>query len=165
MATTDHGGPAPAPGPDLDLYRLLGVTRGASREEIALAWRRRARVEHPDSHPGDTAAPDRFRALAEAWRILGDPTRRAAYDRVLRDDRPAAGIPAPGTRVPVHYPGGRGAGPRARAARPPLRAGPVRIDGPHPAPTASSAEEADITLAVLAGLAWRYLARDRGRPW
>ena len=60
MAAADPGGPGP------DLYRLLGVPRDASREEIAQAWRRRARAAHPDSHPGDTAAPGRFRALAEA---------------------------------------------------------------------------------------------------
>ena len=60
MAAADHGGPGP------DLYQLLGVPREASREEIAQAWRRRARAEHPDSRPGDADAPGRFRALAEA---------------------------------------------------------------------------------------------------
>ena len=77
MAAADQGGPGP------DLYQLLGVSRGASREEIALAWRRRARDEHPDARPADAAAPGRFRALAEAWQVLGDPARRAAYDRAL----------------------------------------------------------------------------------
>ena len=47
MTAADHGGPGP------DLYQLLGVARGASREEIAQAWRRRARAEHPDRRPGD----------------------------------------------------------------------------------------------------------------
>jgi curved DNA-binding protein CbpA len=151
-------------GPDPDLYRLLGVARGASREEIALAWRRRARAEHPDSHPGDAAAAGRFRALAEAYQVLSDPGRRAAYDRALGHGQPAPGIPAPGTRVPVRYPGRPpGASPRARAAGPPLRAGPVRVDGPHPAPAAPGADEPDIRLAVLADLALRYLARER--PW
>jgi curved DNA-binding protein CbpA len=153
-------------GPDLDLYRLLGVARGASRQEIALAWRRRARAEHPDSHPGDAAAAGRFRALAEAWRVLGDPARRAAYDRVLREGQPAPGMRAPGIRVPVRYLARPpGAGPRARAAGPPLRAGPVRVEGPHPAPApaAPGADELDIRLAVLADLALRYLARER--PW
>ena len=60
MAAAAPGGPGP------DLYQLLGVPRGASREEIAQAWRRRARAEHPDSRPGDIAATDRFRALAGA---------------------------------------------------------------------------------------------------
>ncbi len=81
MAAADHGGPGP------DLYQLLGVPREASREEIALAWRRRARAEHPDARPADAAAPGRFRALAEAWQVLGDPGRRASYDRALARDR------------------------------------------------------------------------------
>ncbi len=155
----DHGGPGP------DLYQLLGVARGASREEIALAWRRRARAEHPDSHPGDAAAAARFRTLAEAYQVLSDPGRRAAYDRALGHGQPAPGIPARGTRVPVRYPGRPpGAGPRARARTgPPLRAGPVRVDGPHSAPAAPGADEPDIRLAVLADLALRYLARER--PW
>ena len=159
MAPADHGGREP------DLYQLLGVPVGASHEEIAQAWRRRARAEHPDSHPGDAAAPGRFRALAEAYRVLGDPARRAVYDRALEDARPAPAIPA-GTRVPVRYAGGpRRAGPRARAAGPPLRAGPVWVDRPHSPDTAADWDEHDIRLAVLAELALRYLARDRGRSW
>ena len=74
MTAADPGGPG------LDLYQLLGVPREASRDNIAQAWRRRARAEHPDSRPGDAAAPGRFRALATAWHVLGDPARRAAYD-------------------------------------------------------------------------------------
>jgi molecular chaperone DnaJ len=77
MAAADPGGPGP------DLYQLLGVPREASREDIAQAWRRQARAEHPDSRPGDAAAPGRFRALAGAWHVLGDPGRRAAYDQAL----------------------------------------------------------------------------------
>src|ERR1700730_9143353 len=77
MAAADHGGPR------LDLYRWLGVPPDASRDEIAQAWRRRARDEHPDSRPGDADAPGRFRALAEAWQGLGDPGRRGAHGRAL----------------------------------------------------------------------------------
>jgi curved DNA-binding protein CbpA len=150
MAAADHGEPGP------DLYRLLGVPRGASRQEIALAWRRRARAEHPDSRPADAAAPGRFRALAEAYQVLGDPARRAAYDRTLTRDQPAAPIPAPG-------PGG--VTPLVRAAGPPLRAGPVRVEAPRPAPPAGGREEEEARLAVLAELALRYLARDWDRPW
>jgi curved DNA-binding protein CbpA len=152
----DHGGPVP------DLYQLLGVPRGASREEIAQAWRRRARAEHPDSRPADAAAPGRFRALAEARQVLSDPARRAAYDRALADGRPAPGTPAPrtpapGTPVPVRYPAG------PRGAEPPLRAGPVRVEGPHLVPAAGGRDEPDIRMAVLAELALRYLAGEW--PW
>ena len=71
-------------GRDPDLYQLLGVDRGASGGEITRAWRRRAAAEHPDRRPRDAAAPARFRALTEAYQVLGDPARRAAYDRSLR---------------------------------------------------------------------------------
>ena len=157
MAAADHGGPDP------DLYQLLGVPRDASREEIAQAWRRRARDEHPDARPADAGAPDRFRALAAAWQVLGDPARRAAYDRALaRAGQPAAPITvrrAPGPGV------ARGTTPPVRVAGPPLRAGPVRVEGgPGPAPRADSGDE-DARLAVLAALALRYLARDQDRPW
>jgi DnaJ-class molecular chaperone len=77
MAAAGNGGPDP------DLYQLLEVPREAPQQEIAQAWRRRARAEHPDTQPRDAAAPDRFRVLAEAYQVLSDPARRAAYDRTL----------------------------------------------------------------------------------
>jgi curved DNA-binding protein CbpA len=154
MAAADHAGP------DGDLYQLLGVPRDASRQEIALAWRRRARAEHPDARPADADAPGRFRALAGAWQVLSDPARRAAYDRALARERP------PAARIPVRRPAGPGrVTPPARVPGPPLRAGPVRVEGPRLAPPAGGRDEQDIRLAVLAGLALRYLARDRDRPW
>ncbi|HEX3312536.1 MAG TPA: J domain-containing protein [Streptosporangiaceae bacterium] len=157
MATADHGGPGP------DLYQLLGVPREASREEIAQAWRRRARDEHPDARPADADAPGRFRALAEAWRVLGDPARRAAYDRVLaREVQGSVRIPVRRVADPS---GPGGMTPLVRAPGPPLRAGPVRVEGPRPAPPSDSWDVEDVRLALLAGLALRYLARDPGRPW
>ncbi len=164
MAAGDHGGPGP------DLYQLLGVPREASREEIAQAWRRRARAEHPDHRPRDAGdAADRFRVLAGAWRVLSDPARRAAYDRTLEHQQPAPRITAPAARVPVRRvagPGGLGAmTPMARPSGPPLRAGPVRVEGPYPAPAAGGWDEQEIRLAVLARLALRHLAPDRDWPW
>jgi len=153
MAAADHGGPG------LDLYQLLGVPREASREEIAQAWRRRARDEHPDARPADADAPGRFRALAEAWQVLGDPARRAAYDRTLAREQPAA-------RVTVRRAANPGrVTPLVRVPGPPLRAGPVRMEDPRPAPPTGGWDEQDVRLAVLAELALRYLAADRGRPW
>jgi curved DNA-binding protein CbpA len=147
--------------PARDLYQLLGVARDASREEIALAWRRRARDEHPDARHGDDGAPARFRALAEAWQVLGDPARRAAYDRGLDPEQ------APGrVRVTVrHPPAAPGPGaPPAGAAGPPLVAGPVRVEGgPGPVPRAGGWDDEDLRLALLAELVLRY--RGRGRPW
>jgi curved DNA-binding protein CbpA len=160
MTAADQGGPGP------DHYQLLGVARGASREEIAQAWRRRARDEHPDSRPGNAGdeVAGRFRALAEAYRVLSDPGRRAAYDRVLGRGQAADGMPA-AVSVPVRQARPGGVTGLSPVPGPPLRAGPVRVDGRYPAPLAPGRDEEDIRLAVLAELAWRYLARDRGRPW
>ena len=80
-AAEQEGGRVP------DLYGLLGVPQEASGGEITRAWRRRAAAEHPDRRPRDAAAPARFRALAEAYQVLGDPARRAAYDRSLGHHR------------------------------------------------------------------------------
>ena len=153
MTAADHSGPR------LDLYQLLGVPPDASRDEIALAWRRRARDEHPGSRPGDAGAPDRFCAPAEAWQVLGDPARRAAYDRALTRERP------PTIQVTVrHQPGPGGVAPLVRMPGPPLRVGPVRIEASHPAPSGDGWAEEDMRLALLAELALRHLARDRRRP-
>jgi len=159
MAAADEGGPGP------DHYQLLGVARGASREEVAQAWRRRARAEHPDARPGEAGneAAGRFRALAEAYRVLSDPGRRAAYDRALARGQ-AAGVPA-AVSVPVRRARPGGVTGLSPVPGPPLRAGPVRVDGPRPAPPPDGWDEDDIRLAVLAELALWYLARDRGRPW
>ena len=150
-------------GPDPDLYQLLGVPREASRDEIVQAWRRRARDEHPDARPSDADAPDRFRAVADAYRVLADPGRRAAYNRALARER------QPAVRVTVRRPSGPGGTsgmtPLARVPGPSLRAGPVRVEGARPASSAEGWDEEDVGLAVLAELAMRYLARDRGRPW
>ena len=159
MAAADHAGP------DGDLYQLLGVPREASREEIALAWRRRARAGHPDARPADDCAPGRFRVLAGAWQVLGDPARRAAYDRALaRERQPAARV-----RVRVRRPpgtaGAGGMAPLASMPGPPLRVGPVKVESSSHAPPAGGPAEQDVRLAVLAELALRYLARDRGGPW
>jgi DnaJ domain len=154
--------------PVRDLYQLLGVARDASREEIALAWRRRARDEHPDARHGDDGAPARFRALAEAWQVLGDPGRRAAYDRSLDPGRPAGRV-----RVTVRHtpapPGPGAAGstaPPAGASRPPLVPGPVRVEGgPGAVSRAGAWDEVDLRLVLLAELVLRHWGRGWDRPW
>src|SRR5579862_3853332 len=150
--------------PDRDLYQLLGVARDATREEIALAWRRRARDEHPDARHGDTGAPARFRALAEAWQVLGDPGRRAAYDRGLDPGQPPGRVRVTVRRPPVPPGAAGGTAPPAGASGPPLVAGPVRVEGgPGPVPWAGGWDEGDLRLALLAELVLRY--RGRGRRW
>jgi curved DNA-binding protein CbpA len=64
----------------VDHYAVLGVPRGASAEEIRTAYRRAARASHPDLHPDDVTAQERFKRVQVAYEVLGDPARRAAYD-------------------------------------------------------------------------------------
>ena len=150
-------GPADPGGPGSDLYQLLGVTRSAPREDIVQAWRRRARADHPDSRPGDAAAPARFRVLAGAWHVLGDPARRAAYDRVLADAEAQPPVSRP-LEPTVKMPTARMAG------SPPLWAGPVWVEAPPQATGLDERAEAEVRLAALAELAPRIVFGDRGWP-
>jgi curved DNA-binding protein CbpA len=152
-----------------DHYRVLGVAREASREEIAQAWRSRARAEHPDSRAGeaDDEAVGRFRTLADAWRVLADPVRRAAYDSALEREPPGPVAAASAVRVPVRYRRSPSPGDTADLLAPsvtaPLRAGPVRVEGLPPAPYDPG--EREIRVTILAELTLRYLAGDRGWQW
>jgi molecular chaperone DnaJ len=65
----------------MDLYQLLGVRRSASVAEIRRAFQKAARQLHPDLNPGDPVAANRFRAVSQAFEVLVDAQRRAAYDR------------------------------------------------------------------------------------
>src|SRR5436305_12711259 len=64
-----------------DYYDLLGVQRGADDETIKAAYRRLAKEYHPDRHNGCCDKEAQFKAINEAYDILKDPQKRAAYDR------------------------------------------------------------------------------------
>ena len=64
-----------------DYYEILGVSRNATAAELKAAYRRLAMQTHPDRNPGDKAAEQRFKELSEAYEILKDEQKRAAYDQ------------------------------------------------------------------------------------
>jgi molecular chaperone DnaJ len=80
----------------MDLYERLGVRRAAGVAEIRRAWQRLSRALHPAVNPGDPVAAERYRGAARAFEILGDPQRRAAYDRGELVADPVAPAPEAG---------------------------------------------------------------------
>lgn len=63
-----------------DLYKTLGVSKEAKREEIRRAYRKLAREYHPDANPGDAKAEERFKEIQHAYEVLSNPERRREYD-------------------------------------------------------------------------------------
>src|SRR5690348_17901390 len=64
-----------------DFYELLGVAKGAGAEDIKKAYRKLAMRYHPDRNPEDKAAEQKFKDVSEAYDVLKDDQKRAAYDR------------------------------------------------------------------------------------
>lgn len=69
-----------------DYYKSLGVDKNASQDEIKSAYRRLAKQYHPDLHPGDNSAAEKFKEVNEAYSVVGDPEKRGKYDRGEMDD-------------------------------------------------------------------------------
>ncbi|MDP9464473.1 MAG: J domain-containing protein [Actinomycetota bacterium] len=91
-------------------YEVLGVDRGASTAQIRAAFRRLARAHHPDTSTSGSA--DSLAPINDAWRVLGDPALRRAYDRslvaehqpeVAEDRAAAAPTPLPPSSFPWRF--------------------------------------------------------------
>jgi DnaJ-class molecular chaperone len=89
-----------------DYYATLGVARGASAEEIKKAYRKLARENHPDLHPDDPKAKEKFQQVQNAFDVLNDPKKREMFDRYgsayesMGGGGPQGGRPWPGAGGP-----------------------------------------------------------------
>jgi DnaJ-class molecular chaperone len=81
-----------------DYYATLGVAKTATEKEIKQVYRKLARKHHPDVNPGDKSAETKFKAINEAYEVLGDPEKRKKYDELGSNWRmyEQAGAGAPG---------------------------------------------------------------------
>jgi molecular chaperone DnaJ len=66
-----------------DLYKLLGVPRGATQDDVRKAHRKLVRKYHPDANPGDHSSEEHFREVQRAYEVLSDPQKRREYDKRL----------------------------------------------------------------------------------
>jgi len=87
-----------------DYYEVLGVPKTATQDELKKAYRKLAVQYHPDKNPNDKSAEEKFKELGEAYDVLGDEQKRAAYDRyghaAFAGGMPGAGAPGGGFHDP-----------------------------------------------------------------
>ena len=79
-----------------DYYDLLGVQRSASSDDIKKAYRKLAMKYHPDQNPDDAAAEQKFKEISEAYDVLSNGQKRAAYDQFGHAAFDQTGGPGPG---------------------------------------------------------------------
>src|ERR1700743_2943772 len=69
----------------IDYYKILGVSKTASQDEVRAAYRKLARKHHPDLNPNDKEANKKFQQINEANEVLSDPEKRKKYDQYGKD--------------------------------------------------------------------------------
>src|ERR1051325_405143 len=79
-----------------DYYAMLGLQKGATEKEITRAYRKLAKQHHPDAHPGNKEAEEKFKDSSAAYDVLGDAAKRKEYDEVRAMVASGAGNPFAG---------------------------------------------------------------------
>ena len=89
-----------------DCYDVLGIPKGASKDDIKKAYRKLALKYHPDKTKGDKASEDKIKEASEAYHILSDEKRKANYDQFVRAafEGGGGGGASAGGRSPLTYP-------------------------------------------------------------
>jgi curved DNA-binding protein CbpA len=145
-----------------DPYQVLGVDTSASRQDIARAYRQAVQRAHPDAQPTDPRAAARFQELTDAYDLLSDPLRRAAYDRAHHPADDAGGQHSPPRAPMARWP----RSPHLLVTPPgqPIWGGPVHIEPPaapasqqDPDRPAAEAEDPPVILGTWPSRRWSWL--------
>lgn len=88
-------------------YQVLGVSQTDDEDTIKKAYRKAAKECHPDTHPGDKRAEERFKEIGEAYRILSDKQKREAYDAKAAQKERKSAAGGSGARTGRKSTGGR----------------------------------------------------------
>ena len=94
----------------IDYYKILGVDKTIAQKDVKRAYLKRAKQFHPDLHPDDPKAKAKFQALTEAYDVIGDPEKRAKYDKYGEQWKQAEAYERSGAGGFGGFGGGGGAG-------------------------------------------------------